>query len=138
MVKLSAPCRVREPNAGAARRCVLLVEDNARLLRALARVLEFDGFTVLSATDARSAQAQAREHACEISVIVTDMLLPDQPARELARQLSVACPSAPILFMSGSLAQAADLPLLSVPTQFLRKPFSPADLTAALHALHVM
>jgi DNA-binding response OmpR family regulator len=120
-----------------ARPCVLLVEDDPRLLRALVRVLEFDGFAVLCAADARSAQVQAREHAGEINVIVTDMLLPDQPAIGLANELSRACPSVPIVFMSGSLAQAMELPLLSVPTQFLSKPFSPDDLKAALHALHV-
>jgi hypothetical protein len=35
-------------------------------------------------------------------------------------------------------AQGGELPPLSVPTQFLSKPFSPGDLKAALHALHVI
>jgi hypothetical protein len=138
MVKPSAPGGERELIAGAARPCVLLVEDDAQLLRALVRVLEYDGFAVLSAPDARSAHVQAREHANEISVIVTDVLLPDQPAAELANELARECPSVPILFMSGSLAQVLDLPRLSVRTQFLPKPFSPSDLQAALHALDVV
>ncbi|HMI90694.1 MAG TPA: response regulator [Polyangiales bacterium] len=119
------------------KRCVLLIEDDARLLRALARVLEFDGFRVLLAADARSARAAAREHGGEVGLIVTDIILPDASAIEVARELASACAGAPILFMSGSPTQGGSLPALGVPTAFLPKPFSPLDLKAALRALKV-
>ena len=120
------------------RRGVLLIEDDLRLLRALARVLEFDGFRVLTATDARSASALAREHGAHINVIVTDIMLPDASATELAVELAVTCPGAPILFMSGAPTEGAILPALSVPTAFLPKPFSPQDLKSALRGLKVL
>lgn len=120
------------------RRGVLLIEDDLRLLRALARVLEFDGFRVLTATDARSASALAREHGANIHVIVTDIMLPDASATELAAELAGACPGAPILFMSGAPTEGAILPELAVPTAFLPKPFSPQDLKYALRGLKVL
>jgi DNA-binding response OmpR family regulator len=137
MIKPHVSVNERGARANDERACVLLVEDDASLLRAVARVLEFDGFSVLPAATARSACAQAREHAGAIRVIVTDISLPDRSATELASDLTRACPSTPILFMSGS-PQGSDLPALTVPVQFLSKPFSPADLEAALHALHVI
>src|SRR5689334_8809006 len=90
------------------RRRVLLIEDDPRLLRALSRVLQFDGFEVLIASDARSAQQLAQEHGAEIRVIVTDILLPDASATELAAELAKSCGQVPILFMSGSPTQGAE------------------------------
>lgn len=138
MIKPCVSVNERGARSNDERACVLLVEDDASLLRAVARVLEFDGFAVLPAATARSACAQAREHAGAIRVIVTDLSLPDRSATELASDLTRACPSTPILFMSGAPAQSSDLPELAVPVQFLPKPFSPGDLEAALHALHVL
>ena len=120
------------------RRGVLLIEDDVRLLRALARVLEFDGFHVLTATDARSASELAREHGSAIHAIVTDIMLPDASATELASELARTCRGAPILFMSGAPTEGAVLPALGVPTAFLPKPFSPQDLKSALRALKVL
>jgi DNA-binding response OmpR family regulator len=124
--------------AGATPRCVLLIEDDARLLRALARVLEFDGFRVLLAADAKGARSAAREHGPEIALIITDIILPDASAIQLASELASACASAPILFMSGSPTQGGSLPQIGMPTAFLPKPFSPQDLKVALRALKVL
>jgi DNA-binding response OmpR family regulator len=123
--------------AGATPRCVLLIEDDPRLLRALARVLEFDGFRVLLAADAKGARSAMHEHGPEIGLIITDIILPDASAIQLAGELASACASAPILFMSGSPTQGGSLPQLGMPTGFLPKPFSPQDLKVALRALEV-
>jgi DNA-binding response OmpR family regulator len=122
----------------AAPRCVLLIEDDPRLLRALARVLEFDGFRVLLAADARSARSAVHEHGPEIGLIITDIILPDASAIQLAGELARAGANAPILFMSGSPTQGGSLPEIGVPTAFLPKPFSPHDLKVALRALEVL
>jgi CheY-like chemotaxis protein len=119
-------------------RRVLLIEDDPRLLRALARVLEFDGFRVSLAADAQGARVIACEHGAEVALIITDIILPDASAIELARELACACVGAPILFMSGSPTQGGNLPAFGVPTAFLPKPFSPADLKVALRALKVL
>ena len=116
---------------------VLLIEDDVRLLRALSRVLEFDGFRVFTATDARSASELAHEHGNAIQVVVTDIMLPDASATELAIELARSC-RAPILFMSGAPTEGAVLPALNVPTAFLPKPFSPHDLKNALRELKVL
>jgi CheY-like chemotaxis protein len=123
--------------SGAQRR-VLLIEDDPRLLRALARVLEFDGFRVSLAADAQGARVIACEHGAEFALIITDIILPDASAIELARELACACAGAPILFMSGSPTQGGNLPAFGVPSAFLPKPFSPADLKLALRALKVL
>lgn len=115
--------------------CVLLIEDDGQLVRALARVLEFDGHEVLVSSDADTARACARERGDSISVIVTDVLLPSGPIGELVIELMSACGHPPILFMSGALAQESPLPELSVRTHFLPKPFSPQELKAALRGL---
>lgn len=137
-VRPNAEAETGDRQASTGQRCVLLIEDDVRLLRALARVLAFDGFRVLLADDGQSARVTAREHGAEIGLIVTDIILPDASAIELASDLAGACPGAPILFMSGSPTQGGSLPQLGVPTAFLPKPFSPLDLKVALRTLNVL
>ena len=65
-------------------RCILLVEDHAESLSALARLLEFGGYTVRRA--ATYHQAMNLADGCDL--LVADIGLPDGNGLDLMRELS--------------------------------------------------
>jgi PAS domain S-box-containing protein len=116
---------------GDARGTVLLVEDEATV-RALAfEILVLHGHLVLQAADGAEALAMAQAHPGTIDVLLTDVVLPQIPGPELARQLVAACPGLQVIFMSGY----AERHLAGVErhdVRFLAKPFRPADLATGV------
>lgn len=80
---------------------ILLVEDvdEARLL--VARFLEGLGYTVLAATNGRTALAEVAEWRGPIDLLLTDIVMPQMNGRDLARQLLADRPELKVVFTSG-------------------------------------
>jgi len=91
----------RPPTRRKHRATVLLVEDEKPLRSASQRVLEREGYTVLVAEDAYDAAAVAEGFSGAIDLLVTDMMLPGFPGRELAARLLKTRPKMRVLYMSG-------------------------------------
>jgi len=105
---------------------VLLVEDEDALREIASRILEEHGYTVLEARSGPAALELADKHPGPIHVLVTDVVMPQMPGRELAEQLAIRRPSLRVLFMSGYTEQAVlRHGVLSEGTAFLQKPFGP-------------
>ena len=66
---------------------LLVVEDEARLLRLNTRVLAGLGYKVLSAESAAEALRVAEAYTGEIALLVTDVAMPEMTGWELARRL---------------------------------------------------
>ena len=64
---------------------ILLIDDEASLRQVVARVLQFEGYTVWQAADARSGLEALRQHAAEVLVILCDVKLPDAHAWRCCR-----------------------------------------------------
>ena len=104
---------------------ILLVEDEEQVRELARRVLERVGYTVLAASDARTATAIADRHPGHIHLLLTDMMLPELSGRELAARLGIHRPAIKLLYISGtSDGSIARHRLLEPGTQFLEKPFS--------------
>ena len=87
--------------ASAGGETVLLAEDD-EIVRELARtVLERRGYTVLEARDVDDALRLGREHAGEIGLLLTDVVMPKLNGRELLTRLRESRPGLRALFMSG-------------------------------------
>jgi signal transduction histidine kinase len=99
---LSADERAVEPEPDVARggECarVLLVEDEPLVRRSLQHYLERGGFRVAVAESGRAALEIGASGAFDI--LVTDVLLPGMSGPEVARELTRAHPSLPVLFVS--------------------------------------
>jgi two-component system response regulator MprA len=112
---------------------VLLVDDDARSARALARLLEDDGFVVEVATDgAEALRRLAREPAPE--VLVTDLLMPEVDGLSLARKARESAPKMPVFFVTcypELLGGAHDG--LDPPAQVFTKPIEYFVLATAMH-----
>ncbi len=66
---------------------ILLVEDEAFVLRVTAMMLQKLGYTVIRATTPGEAIRLAREHAGQIDMLMTDLVMPEMNGRDLAANL---------------------------------------------------
>lgn len=80
---------------------VLLVDDEANLLRVLKRGLELAGFTVTAVPDAAAAAEALARPGARPDVLVTDLSMPKTSGIELARDARAAHPDMPVLLCTG-------------------------------------
>lgn len=95
---------------------VLVVDDEESLRLYLRRVLEQDGYNVLTAHNGAHALSILRQSDMPVQLVITDVAMPGMGGRELAAHIALEpCPP-PVLFMSAG-HQHSDLPgpLLSKP-----------------------
>ena len=71
---------------------VLLVEDEPAILEMTRTMLERLGYTVLAAATPGEAIRLAGEHAGEIHLLMTDVVMPEMNGRDLAERLQSALP----------------------------------------------
>src|SRR5665647_1902262 len=96
-------------------------------------MLQRQGYTVLPAVSPGEAIRLAREHAGEIHLLMTDVVMPEMNGRDLARDLLSLYPDLKRLFMSGYTADViADHGVLDEEVQFIQKPFTMQDLAAKI------
>jgi CheY-like chemotaxis protein len=110
---------------------ILLVEDEPAILEMTAEMLQLHGYVVLAALTPGEAIRMAREHAGEIHLLMTDVVLPEMNGRDLARNLLSIYPHLKRLFTSGYSANViAHRGVLDDGVHFLEKPFSMKGLAA--------
>lgn len=108
---------------------ILLVEDEATILKMTTTMLHRLGYAVLPALTPHEALRLAGEFTEVIHLLVTDVIMPEMNGRELAKQLLTTKPDMKCLFMSGYSAKV--IASHGVPDEavaFIQKPFSYKDL----------
>jgi CheY-like chemotaxis protein len=114
---------------------ILLVEDEPSMLRMVTRMLEQQGYRVLSSGSPTEALRLAEVNPGRIDLLMTDVIMPTMNGRELAARLAAHRPQVKPLFMSGYTADViARQGFLEQGVQFLQKPFTLKELTGALRA----
>jgi DNA-binding NtrC family response regulator len=119
-----------------AEQLILVVDDYHDLREGLVDVLKAAGYRVIGAGSAAAAIAAAGNDLGQVSLLLTDISLPDMLGTELAKQLVALHPQMRVLVMSGS----AGLPPGTVPAQgnpprFIQKPFMFPDLVQVVREL---
>jgi two-component system cell cycle sensor histidine kinase/response regulator CckA len=110
---------------------VLIVEDEEAIMKLGKRLLERLGYTVLTANTPGQALRLVGEHAGDIHLLITDVVMPEMNGRELAERLSPLKPGMQCLFMSGYTANAlAHHGVLDEDLRLIQKPFLLKDLAA--------
>ncbi|OGR22131.1 MAG: hypothetical protein A2277_12740 [Desulfobacterales bacterium RIFOXYA12_FULL_46_15] len=108
---------------------VLIVEDEASILKLGKRILENLGYTVLEAETPDLALDLAQKHAGRIHILLTDVVMPEMNGRDLANRLQTFYPDLKVLFMSGYPANViSHRGVLEAGVHFMQKPFSSKDL----------
>jgi len=112
---------------------ILLVEDEAAMLRMIKTMLERLGYTVAAAKTPGEAIKYAQKNKGEIHLILTDVVMPEMNGRDLANRLLTTHPDLKCLFMSGYTADAiARHGVLDEGANFVQKPFSKEQLGAKI------
>jgi CheY-like chemotaxis protein len=114
---------------------ILVVDDEPALRGLVARMLRLDGHHVLEAAGGPAAIALYAEHIDEISVVVTDIVMPDMDGRLLATRLLELNPTLGIVLTSGYVPQSVFEMDESPQVRFLAKPFRSIDIARAVRGV---
>jgi DNA-binding NtrC family response regulator len=87
--------------AGAEKRTILLVDDEAHVLETTRDMLEASGFTVVTASDGSEGVEAFRAHAARLSAVVLDMNMPRMDGAEAFRQMHRIAAGVPVILTSG-------------------------------------
>ena len=87
---------------------LLLIDDEPDLRRVVARVLELEGYAVLTAPDARRGLETLAQHADDVLVVLSDVKLPDGHGPDLIPRYREKAPLAEIILLTayGTIADS--------------------------------
>jgi len=119
--------------------CILIVDDEPMIRRFIRLLLEQNGFAVLDAGDGNEALSVFQAHRNEISLVLTDVLMPDMNGPTLVDHIRRIDPGMPALFISaycetlrGDMGNIECLPKPFLPDELVQKVQSAVHTHAAL------
>jgi len=112
---------------------ILVIEDDARIQRALERLFVSEGYEVKSAADGALGLEMFRGMPPE--AVVLDLMLPGASGRDVCRAMKQSSPDIPVVILS-AISEVADKVLLLElgADDYVTKPFSPRELLARVQA----
>ena len=134
---MAGPARA-EPLRSGHGETILVVDDEPAVLAVTSSMLEANGYRVLVAEDGAAAVAVYAQHAQQISVVVTDIMMPLMDGVALIRSLQRLDPRVRIITVSG-LSNQPGQPERHTELQakgirhHLNKPFTVEALLTAIH-----
>ncbi len=112
---------------------ILLVEDEQIVRDFIAHAIRRLGYTVITADSGPAAIRSCQDHAGEIHVIVTDVILGEMSGPEVAAAIRDQRPDIAVLFMSGYNDDALlNRGIMMQEIAFLAKPFTTEQLARKL------
>ncbi len=115
---------------------LMLVEDETQVRELEARMLRQLGYTVLAAANGEEAIAVCRDHPGEISLLVTDVVMPNMSGKQVADALLSSRPDLRVLYLSGYTENTVvNHGVLDSNVDFLSKPFSREALARKIHEI---
>lgn len=112
---------------------ILVIEDDARIQRALERLFVSEGYEVKTAIDGALGLETFR--ASPPDAVVLDLMLPGASGREVCRAMKQSAVDTPVVILS-AISEVADKVLLLElgADDYVTKPFSPRELLARVQA----
>ena len=115
---------------------ILLVEDNENVREVTSASLQQFGYTVLGAASGDEAVKLYHENRDSISLVLTDVIMPEMSGRELAEKIISEDPDMKILYFSGYTDDSiVHHGVLDEGTEFIQKPFSHKDLALKIKSM---
>jgi CheY-like chemotaxis protein len=114
---------------------VLLIDDNAIQAATRQTILKRAGYFVIAALNPVRAleQFQNDEFPADISVVITDHIMPGMNGSQFVRELRKTEPNLPVMVISG--LEEAEQEYAHMDVRFLQKPLSPELLLSNLRNL---
>jgi PAS domain S-box-containing protein len=108
---------------------VLVVEDEESVRALACRILRERGYVVIEAADGIEALRLAENHAGQLHLILTDIVMPGMSGKNLVSNLETARPGIKSLYMSGyTEGTIVHQGVLDSNVAFIQKPFTSKDL----------
>lgn len=127
--RAAAPQQTTAPATGPR---VLVVDDDATLLRMTREVLTACRYRVTTAADGVEALHYFAAHVAEVDVVITDLLMPGITGAALIRAMREISPAVSIISVSGWTDESAAGPSAPGVQAQLRKPYTVEELLQAL------
>jgi PAS domain S-box-containing protein len=108
---------------------ILVVEDEESLRQLTGRILTRNGYQVCAVGSGAEAVRRAADPAQPITLLLTDVVMPEMLGNEVAARIGAIRPDVPALFMSGYAQPILDSHgIAPQPFEILEKPFTEAAL----------
>jgi DNA-binding NtrC family response regulator len=113
---------------------VLLVEDEEGIREFVSNLLKEKGYQVLSAASVQEALKLFEKNQKKISLLLTDVVLPDRNGLDLANELTKIIPQLPVILSSGYTGDKGNWEKIQrLGYRFLKKPYSMNELLNAIY-----
>jgi PAS domain S-box-containing protein len=110
---------------------ILVAEDEPALRELVRHTLEQSGYQVVEAGDGYEAVRILEQHAGDIHLLLTDVIMPLMNGHELASRVRAMRPATQVLYMSGYTDDVLAFHGIASPEiAFIQKPFTPSELIA--------
>ncbi len=120
---------------GDAGETILLVEDEDSVRVIVGAVLRRHGYRVLEAATPRAACDLFAAHGPDVSLLLTDVVMPEMNGPALAQRLVAVRPGLRVLFISGYADGGSPVDGTNPNVSFLSKPFQAAVLVAKVREI---
>ena len=115
---------------------ILVVDDEAQIVKVCARLLQKFGYEVLTAPGGKQAIELVRRYGAKISLVLLDMTMPEMSGRQTYEALQKIVPGMRVLLSSGcSIEGQAQQLLDSGCNGFIQKPFDAVVLSAKVQEI---
>jgi len=128
------PAALAAAPAGGRGEVVLFAEDDAAVRAQVARLLAGSGYRPVVASSAEEAARLFDGAGDEVDLLLSDVILPDQPGPDLARRLRQRRPGLRLLFTTGHTDASPALEEAAATAPVVRKPFTAGELLGAVRA----
>jgi PAS domain S-box-containing protein len=117
------------PSRPERRQTILVVDDEESVRAAVRHMLEFVGYTVITASEGAEALRLYREHAAKISAVVLDLTMPRMSGGEVLHELREINPDVKVLLSSGyDVSDVAKQLKDEESVAFIQKPYRMSQL----------
>jgi CheY-like chemotaxis protein len=111
-------------------RTILIVDDEETVIGLLARMLERERWTILTAANGEQAINQIKEN--KINIVISDIYMPGMSGIDLLLQIKELDPALPVILISGQAKWGRDQVIAAGADEFIAKPFRPMDILASI------
>ena len=113
---------------------ILVVDDDAIVLRVVSRLLTAEGYRVLTAPNGQAAwELLQGPPPAPVDLLLTDLRMPHMGGAELGRHVGTSRPEIPVLYMTAFTVEVQwELPEDIRSTRLILKPFQGAALLALI------
>ena len=116
---------------------ILVVDDDAIVIKSCTRILQSQGFEVTATANADEVSEMVRSRTFDLMLM--DVKMPKRDGLSLIKEIKTEVPGLPIIVMSGYPTQeTVDNMIGSGAAQFISKPFRPDELMKVIRqVLHL-